>query len=85
LYFHDDQARRKSAKNPSTTHTTTINMDKGFADKFAQEWIAAWNAHDVDRVLTHYTNDFEMTSPVITQVTGEPSGKLKGMARKDRE
>ena len=53
-------------------------MDKSFADQFAHEWIAAWNAHDVDRVLTHYTDDFEMSSPVIIQVAGEASGKLKG-------
>lgn len=53
-------------------------MDTSFADRFAQEWIAAWNAHDVDRVLTHYTDDFEMSSPVIIQVAGEASGRLKG-------
>jgi len=28
----------------------------------ASEWIAAWNARDLERVLAHYTNDAEMTS-----------------------
>jgi len=55
-----------------------ISMDKSFADHFAQDWIDAWNAHDVDRVLAHYTDDFEMSSPVIVQIAGEASGKLKG-------
>ena len=55
-------------------------IEKDFADKFAAEWIEAWNNHDLEAVLTHYTEDFEMTSPVITQVTGETSGKLKGKA-----
>ena len=48
------------------------------AQQFAQEWIEAWNAHDVDRVLSHYTDDFEMTSPFIAAFAGEPSGTLKG-------
>lgn len=55
-------------------------MDKEFARHFADDWIAAWNAHDLDRILSHYTDDFEMNSPVIVQVAGEPSGRLKGKA-----
>jgi len=53
-------------------------LDKTFAERFATEWIAAWNSHDLDRVLSHYANDFEMSSPIIAQIAGEPSGKLKG-------
>jgi ketosteroid isomerase-like protein len=53
-------------------------LEKDFAEKFAAEWIAAWNSHNLEAVLSHYTDDFEMTSPVITQITGEASGKLKG-------
>lgn len=51
-----------------------------FANEFAHEWIEAWNAHDLPRVLKHYTEDFEMSSPFIVQFTGEASGKLKGRA-----
>jgi hypothetical protein len=25
-------------------------MEKGFAECFADEWIAAWNSHDLDRI-----------------------------------
>ncbi len=53
-------------------------VTQNFASHFAADWIAAWNAHDLERVLAHYTDDFEMTSPVIIKVTGEPSGSLKG-------
>jgi ketosteroid isomerase-like protein len=53
-------------------------MEKEFAESFATEWIESWNAHDIDRVLSHYAEDFEMSSPVIIQVAGEPSGTLKG-------
>jgi ketosteroid isomerase-like protein len=49
-----------------------------FARRFAAEWIAAWNARDLERILSHYIDDFEMSSPVIVQLMGEPSGTLKG-------
>ena len=49
------------------------NKEKAAA--FAAEWIAAWNSHDLSRILSHYTDDFEMSSPFIP---GEPSGTLKG-------
>ena len=49
-----------------------------FAIQFAESWIAAWNSHDLDRILSHYTDDFVMASPRIALVAGEPSGILKG-------
>lgn len=55
-------------------------MDRTFAQHFASDWIDAWNAHDLDRILAHYADDFEMASPVIVQIAGEPSGTLKGKA-----
>lgn len=53
-------------------------MDKNAAEQFAHEWIAAWNSHDLTQILSHYDDDFEMTSPLIVKLMGEPSGKLKG-------
>ncbi len=53
-------------------------MEKHLALKFAEEWIAAWNAHDLQRILSHYEDEFEMSSPAITKLTGEASGMLKG-------
>jgi len=53
-------------------------IENEFAENFAKEWIASWNSHDLDRILSHYSDDFEMRSPVVVQVTGEPSGALKG-------
>lgn len=53
-------------------------MDKAFAEYFAADWISSWNAHDLERILSHYVDDFEMSSPVIVQVAGEPSGILRG-------
>jgi hypothetical protein len=53
-------------------------ITKYFATHFAHEWVAAWNAHDLERILSHYTDDFEMSSPVIAQLMNEPSGTLRG-------
>jgi hypothetical protein len=64
-----------------TVHSAMIPMlTKAFATQFADEWISAWNAHDLARILSHYTDDFEMTSPFIVKVAGEPSGTLHGKA-----
>lgn len=49
-----------------------------FAEHFAQEWIESWNTHDLNRILSHYTDDFEMSSPFIRKIANEASGTLKG-------
>jgi ketosteroid isomerase-like protein len=35
-------------------------LDKQFADEFRQDWIAAWNRHDLERIVAHYSDDIEM-------------------------
>ena len=55
-------------------------IEPAFAERFAKEWVAAWNAHDLERVLSHYDDDFEMRSPVIVRLMGERSGTLRGKA-----
>jgi len=53
-------------------------IEEKFAMEFAHGWINAWNSHDLVKVLSHYYDDFEMTSPMIAKVTGNSSGVLKG-------
>lgn len=53
-------------------------IDRHFAEAFAADWIAAWNGHDLDRILSNYAEDFEMASPYIARLAGQPGGKLKG-------
>ncbi len=53
-------------------------MDPNFAQQFAADWIDSWNSRDLPRVLSHYSEDFEMTSPHIIHIANEPSGHLKG-------
>ena len=40
-------------------------------DAFAAEWIAAWNRHDLDAILAHYTTDVVFTSPFAVRLTGD--------------
>jgi predicted ester cyclase len=40
--------------------------------------VAAWNAHDLDLILTHYEDAVELTSPVAAQLLGTPDGKVIG-------
>jgi hypothetical protein len=53
-------------------------IDLAWAHEFAREWIESWNSHDLDRILSHYTDNFEMSSPLIIERMQEPTGKLKG-------
>jgi hypothetical protein len=55
-------------------------VTREFADRFAEEWIGAWNARDLPRILSHYEDDFEMASPRVVEIAGEPSRVLRGKA-----
>lgn len=46
------------------------------ADAFAAEWIMAWNAHDLDRILAHYADDIEIVTPRAVAITGD--GVVRG-------
>ncbi|SEF17036.1 nuclear transport factor 2 family protein [Jiangella alba] len=45
---------------------------------FARDWLAAWNAHDVEAVLRHFHDDVVFTSPVAARVLPETGGVLRG-------
>jgi ketosteroid isomerase-like protein len=56
-------------------------LDRTQAEAFATEWVTAWNNRDLERVLSHYAEDFSFSSPLIARVANEPSGKLRGKAQ----
>ena len=47
---------------------------------FGQQWIAAWNSHDLERVLALYAEDSEMTSDKIPALGFDAGGTLRGKA-----
>jgi ketosteroid isomerase-like protein len=48
------------------------------AKEFAREWITSWNSHDLEDILSHYSDDIEITTPMIKLAAGIESGSLKG-------
>jgi hypothetical protein len=55
-----------------------MRIEPDWALAFATEWIEAWNAADLDRILGHYADGFEMASPLIAERMGVESGRLTG-------
>ena len=48
------------------------------AHAFALDWIDAWNAHDLARVLSHYSTDVVFSSPFVQALGAGTSGSLQG-------
>lgn len=53
-------------------------MTRDDAWKLANHWVAAWNSHDLELILTHYEDAVELTSPAAAQLLGTPDGKVVG-------
>jgi len=49
-----------------------------FAKQFSDTWAQAWNAHDLDKILSHYTEDFVMESPLAAMRLPETNGCVIG-------
>ncbi|HEY5224915.1 MAG TPA: nuclear transport factor 2 family protein [Microbacteriaceae bacterium] len=48
--------------------------------EFSATWVDAWNAHDVDRVLSHFRDDIVFSSPAAAQLIEGSDGTLRGKA-----
>ena len=46
--------------------------------KFADDWVRAWNSHDVEAVLAHFHDDVVFTSPVAARVLPDSNGVVRG-------
>lgn len=47
--------------------------------EFAEEWIEAWNSHDLDRILSHYAADVVFTSPRAAARLPHTRGTVRGI------
>jgi hypothetical protein len=56
----------------------TSGADHDVVDQFASEWIAAWNAHDLHRIVSHYRDDVLFMSPFAAR-GGAHDGVLRGL------
>jgi hypothetical protein len=47
---------------------------------FARQWVAAWNSHDLDAIMSHYDVDVVLISPVAAKILDRPSGTVEADA-----
>jgi hypothetical protein len=59
---------------------TSHHMTDDEALKIARGWIAAWNSHDIDRILSHYSDSIELTSPLVSRILGADVHMVSGKA-----
>ncbi len=55
-------------------------MNQSEAEAFAQRWIAAWNSHGLEPILSHYAEGIEVTSPFVAAVMDGREATLRGKA-----
>jgi len=55
-------------------------MTRDEAWNLASHWAEAWNGHDLDRIMAHYEDGVELTSPAAAQLLGTADGKVVGKA-----
>jgi hypothetical protein len=48
--------------------------------EFAQQWLTAWNSHDVEAVLAHFSEDVVFRSPAAMQLLADSDGVIRGKA-----
>jgi hypothetical protein len=53
-------------------------MTKEFATEFARDWVEAWNAHDIEKILSHYSDDFTIESPMAIKLYPQSKGTVIG-------
>jgi hypothetical protein len=46
--------------------------------QFAQDWVDAWNSHDIDRILAHYDEEVVLISPVALTLLNNGTGVVQG-------
>jgi predicted ester cyclase len=56
---------------------STVTRDEAW--HLGEHWVAAWNAHDLDQIMSHYEDAVELTSPVAAKLL-VTDGKVIGKA-----
>ena len=53
-------------------------ISKDTAQKLADKWIEAWNSHNIDNIISQYSDDVIFTSPFVAKLLGDESGTISG-------
>ena len=54
-------------------------MESLNARRFAEEWIEAFNSHDVETILRHYSPEVELISPLYRRYTDGRTDSVRGL------
>jgi ketosteroid isomerase-like protein len=57
-----------------------MSLDREKAWALAEDWVSAWNAHDLERILEHYADEVVLVSPVAAERFADRSGTVRGKA-----
>ncbi len=49
-----------------------------FAHDWPESWTASWNSHDLEKILSHYSEDLIFISPFVSKLLNEATATLKG-------
>jgi len=58
-----------------------VPLGDGRARALAEEWVAAWNAHDLDAIMALYAPGVVFQTPTIIDTLGIPDGTVRGAER----
>jgi hypothetical protein len=50
------------------------------AEELVQAWLRAWNAHDLEAVLSHFADEVTFSSPVAARIVEGSGGVITGKA-----
>jgi ketosteroid isomerase-like protein len=53
-------------------------LTKEQAQTFAEEWVQAFNCHDLEQILSHYHEDVLLVSPIAARILNDPTGTVQG-------
>jgi hypothetical protein len=58
---------------------TSLELSMDVVAGFERGWIAAWNAHDIEWILSHYRDDIRFVSPFAARA-GARYGEIRGLS-----
>ena len=57
-----------------------MTLSPAEALEFARAWVDAWGSHDLERILAHYADPLDFTSPLILQRLPHLDGTIRDLA-----
>lgn len=55
-----------------------LTKEKAYA--LAEQWIHAWNTHNLNEIVSHYSETVVLVSPIAAKILDDPSGTVTGKA-----